>query len=128
MRASLGWLLLNHGGSHPTGGDLLPCTGPGQCGEHLVHPAITPVSLSWALRRGGGGGGGMIFVCTRLWHTVFLQPGRPFLSLLYLAICLCPEGLRSTLTSNSSTFLSLLPARQVFLLWLPQALAPHCWC
>lgn len=72
MRTSSAWLPLNHGGGHPTAGDLLLCTGPGQW--HLVRPGLLVV---------GPAGGGMIFVCTGLWHTVFLQPGRPFLSHLY---------------------------------------------
>lgn len=87
----MAWLLLCHGGSHPTGGGLLPCTGPGHCGEHLVPGPLVV----------GSAKDGLVFFWL-LWHIPFLQLGRPFLALFYLANCLCPEELRSVITSYSS--------------------------
>ena len=113
LRTSLAWLLLHHRAAIPVEGASYPARS-GQCGEHLVHLDITPVSLSWVTQRMAcfgvwplGFGIGCSFTLEGLscpfftWPIIFVLKGPDQLSLVSL---------------------SLPPAGQVALLWPPQTL------
>lgn len=89
---------------------------PSQWGELVTLPGQL-VTLPWSVWGAfgslgynssllvmGHAAGGMFWgLASRLWHRLFLHPGRPFLPLLYLANHLCPEGPRPTITCLSVT-------------------------
>lgn len=89
MNTSLAWLLFDHGAAIPLDGGWPPCTGQQYWGGAFGSPRYT----LWYI----------FLMASRVWHMLFLQPGRPFLPFLYLAYHPCSEELRSAITCLSLT-------------------------
>lgn len=91
----------------------------GYCGEHWAQPAIIRAPCHVP------GGGGHVYVWPAGFGTCCCLSLEGLSCAFRTGPPSLPEGLRSTTTFSIVASLSLPPARQVSLLWLPQALASH---